>query len=71
MLAAIVPPEGGEPAQPEEWGARLLDLKGVARPPPFDGRVSSWGDWRFRILAVCDLLGLADLMQVAERNPTP
>eukprot|EP00972_Heterocapsa_arctica_P032531 4793117-Heterocapsa_arctica.AAC.1 len=32
-------------SQPDDWGSRLLDLKGFARPPQFDGKTSAWGDW--------------------------
>eukprot|EP00972_Heterocapsa_arctica_P003864 575303-Heterocapsa_arctica.AAC.1 len=37
----------GEPAPGEIWGAKLLDLRGVAKPPLFDGRPLSYADWRF------------------------
>eukprot|EP00972_Heterocapsa_arctica_P034622 5097251-Heterocapsa_arctica.AAC.1 len=36
-VAAVVEATG-EPAAGETWGAKLLDLRGVAKPPLFDGR---------------------------------
>eukprot|EP00972_Heterocapsa_arctica_P031142 4584391-Heterocapsa_arctica.AAC.1 len=47
----------------------MLDLRGVAKPPLFDGRPLSYADWRFRFLAVADLIDLAELMKAAERHP--
>eukprot|EP00972_Heterocapsa_arctica_P010025 1473477-Heterocapsa_arctica.AAC.1 len=56
-------------SQPDDWGSRLLDLKGVARPPQFDGKTSAWGDWKFKILAIAELLDLAEFMELAEAQP--
>eukprot|EP00972_Heterocapsa_arctica_P067932 10029270-Heterocapsa_arctica.AAC.1 len=44
---------------PDDWGSRLLDLKGVARPPLFSGAANAWGDWKFKILAIAELVDLA------------
>eukprot|EP00972_Heterocapsa_arctica_P044506 6570248-Heterocapsa_arctica.AAC.1 len=30
------------------WASRLVDLKGVARPPEFTGEDPAWSEWRFR-----------------------
>eukprot|EP00972_Heterocapsa_arctica_P079569 11725573-Heterocapsa_arctica.AAC.1 len=71
LVAAVsAPAEAREPTAPEGWGAKLLDLKGVARPPLFDGKPQSYSDWRFRFLAVADLLDLADPMRAAEKHPS-
>eukprot|EP00972_Heterocapsa_arctica_P058684 8652257-Heterocapsa_arctica.AAC.1 len=70
-VAEATAPEAGEPAAPEGWGAKLLDLRGVAKPPIFDGNPQSYSDWRFRFLAVADLIDLADLMRAAEKFPAP
>eukprot|EP00972_Heterocapsa_arctica_P038377 5650984-Heterocapsa_arctica.AAC.1 len=36
VAEATAPSGAGEPA--ETWGAKSLDLRGVAKPPLFDGR---------------------------------
>eukprot|EP00972_Heterocapsa_arctica_P112043 16429602-Heterocapsa_arctica.AAC.1 len=48
VAAVHAPPaEAYAPVGPEGWGAKLPDLKGVARPPVFDGQPQSYADWRF------------------------
>ena len=44
---------------------RMVDLKGVAKPPHFSGAVESWSDFRFKFEGVCSLLGLEDSMNQA------
>eukprot|EP00972_Heterocapsa_arctica_P041518 6121320-Heterocapsa_arctica.AAC.1 len=46
VAAAGAPAEAdaGASTAPEGWGAKLLDLKGVARPPVFDGKPQSYSD---------------------------
>ena len=48
---------------------KMVDLRGFARPPEFKGVDSEWVDYRFKMLAVCELLELADLMRRAETYP--
>ena len=60
----------GVTSPPDAWGSRLLDLKGVARPPAYDGKAAGWQEWKFRICSVCDLLGLGVLMEQAQIYPT-
>ena len=36
--------------QPEEQQAPRLDMKYLEKPGVFDGRETSWGDWKFRML---------------------
>ena len=55
------------PAEPQvrpaaanaDWAVRLLDLKGTARPPTFDGRDVSWPDFKFKFEATAELLHMA------------
>eukprot|EP00972_Heterocapsa_arctica_P007833 1141302-Heterocapsa_arctica.AAC.1 len=73
-LGAVIPPnapappmppappaattDGGRPTAAADWAVKLVDLKGVARPPPFSGKAVDWADFRFKFAAVADLLGL-------------
>lgn len=43
----------------------LVDLRGLAKPSPFDGTEANWQDWRFRFEAMTELLGMEDLMRAA------
>ncbi len=54
---------GGLPE--DEWGAKLLDLKGVARPPTFNGEERSWPEFRFKFLSVMELMGAGAWMRAA------
>ena len=36
----------------EELASRLVDLRGIARPPTFSGMPEDWGEFRFRFEAV-------------------
>ena len=40
--AARVPDAG-----PSAWALKLVDLKGVAKPPCFDGVPATWSDFKF------------------------
>ena len=42
-----------------DWGTRLVDLKGVAKPPPFSGDDADWFEWKFRFTSVIGLLRVA------------
>ena len=48
--------------------AKLVNLKDLAKPMPFDGSEANWRDWRFRFENVCTLLGFLDQMQEATRH---
>ena len=50
-----------------ETAARLVDLKGVARPPTFNGSAAAWPTWKFRMQSVAALLGLRQRMDQAMR----
>ena len=78
--------DGGEPAAanvpvPDDddheadvsmaWTVRLLDLKGVARPPPFSGKQEDWAEWRFKFLSAMDLLAIGRYMRLAESVERP
>ena len=43
--------------------AKLVDLRGVAKPPMFTGRVEDWSDFRFKMENITALLSLDDLLQ--------
>eukprot|EP00972_Heterocapsa_arctica_P009561 1409754-Heterocapsa_arctica.AAC.1 len=42
-------PEGYGPRGFKEVAAKLVDLRGVARPPSFTGVESDWAEFRFRL----------------------
>ena len=48
-----------------------MDLKGVARPPPFSGRQEDWAEWRFKFLSAMDLLAIGRYMRLAESVERP
>eukprot|EP00972_Heterocapsa_arctica_P057913 8543973-Heterocapsa_arctica.AAC.1 len=49
--------------------ARLVDLRGVAQPPPFSGDDTQWYEWRFKFQAITSLLDLRDVMKLAAAHP--
>eukprot|EP00972_Heterocapsa_arctica_P105877 15596619-Heterocapsa_arctica.AAC.1 len=51
-------PEGGGVRGFREVAAKLVDLRGVARPPSFSGVESNWPEFRFRLESVAALLDL-------------
>ena len=75
-IARPVPPdanvEGDDGARAEglmrEVLSKLVDLRGVARPPLFTGAVGDWNEFRFRMENVASLLGLEDFMEKAARG---
>ena len=75
-VAKPVPPdanvEGDDRVRAEglmrEVLSKLVDLRGVARPPLFTGAVEDWSEFRFRMENVASLLGLEDFMEKAVRG---
>ena len=53
------------------WAVRLLDFKGVDRPPPFSGRQEDLAEWRFKFLSAMDLLAIGRYMRLAETVERP
>jgi hypothetical protein len=51
--------------------ARMVDLKGVAKPPAFTGREADWSAWRFRFESAMALLDLDGVMKAAASHPHP
>ena len=45
--------------------SRLVDLKGLAKLPEFDGTDSTWPDWKFRFEAVIGLMGMESALKEA------
>ena len=62
------PPEQGSY---QDVAARLVDLKGVGRPPNFSGLESDWSDFKFKMESACALLGVDVIMEGPERILTP
>eukprot|EP00972_Heterocapsa_arctica_P065110 9612619-Heterocapsa_arctica.AAC.1 len=67
-------PTGGWPPRPSgdvrpdvhsftEVAAKLVDLRGVARPPSFSGNATDWTEFKFRFESVAALLELDGLME--------
>ena len=54
-----------------EWGRKLVDLKGVAKPPEFAGEDSAWYEWKFRFSSVMSLLGILPAMLYVVDLPYP
>ena len=52
----------GRPADPGPSSGRelskLVDFRGVCKPPVFSGREAEWPEWRFRFEGLALLLGL-------------
>eukprot|EP00972_Heterocapsa_arctica_P081453 12006660-Heterocapsa_arctica.AAC.1 len=46
-----------------EVAAKLVDLRGVARPPSFSGNATDWTEFKFRLESVAALLELDGLME--------
>ena len=45
--------------------AKLVDLRGVAKPPVFSGKETEWADFRFRLESIAALLGCDRLMKIS------
>eukprot|EP00972_Heterocapsa_arctica_P036741 5409432-Heterocapsa_arctica.AAC.1 len=58
-------PDGGE----GEWVRKLVDLKGVAKPPEFGGEDKDWYEWKFRFSSTMSLLGILPAMQYCADLP--
>ncbi len=69
--AAEVPVPEDEDEDDLFWSVRLLDLKGVARPPSFSGRQEEWAEWRFKFLSAMYLLGIGKYLRLAETVGRP
>ena len=53
----------------KQSAAKLVDMRGVAQPPPFTGDESAWQDWRFRFQTIMALLDMREVMQLAAIHP--
>ena len=68
--APEVPAKEKEPGEMEKQNAaKLVDMKGVAAPPPFSGDDSAWQDWRFRFQTITALLDMREVMKLAAECP--
>ena len=75
-IARPVPPDakvdGDDGARAEgltrEVLSKLVDLRGVARPPLFTGAVEDWSEFRFRAENVATLFGVEEFMDKAARG---
>ena len=57
-LAQEIPvPADRAPVSFADVAAKLVDLRGVAKPPVFSGKESDWADFRFRLESIAALLG--------------
>eukprot|EP00972_Heterocapsa_arctica_P030548 4496859-Heterocapsa_arctica.AAC.1 len=76
LLGAVIPGED-VPVPPDgrvdsDWGAKLVDLKGVARPPEFSGREDhDWYECKFRFSSAMSLLGILPAMRYCADIPYP
>ena len=48
---------------------KLVDLRGIAQPPPFSGDEKAWVDWRFRFQTVAALMNLYEVVRLAAAHP--
>ena len=46
-----------------ETAGKILDLKGLLRPPSFTGLEKDWPEWKFRVDNVWMILGIDQLMK--------
>ena len=75
--ASVARPEKVEPASSavikipgyQEQGVKMVDLRGIAQPPPFLGDEKAWVDWRFRFQTVAALMNLYGVMRLAAAHP--
>ena len=54
-----------------DLAAKLVDLKGIARPPLCNGLEKDWPEYKFKMGSVCSLLQLDEVMLEAEQLTTP
>ena len=65
-LAQEIPvPADRAPVSFADVAAKLVDLRGVAKPPVFSGKESDWADFRFRLESIAALLGCDKAMEMA------
>ena len=73
-------PEAGQagPPRPQasqagysDMASKLVDLRGITRPPVSDGEDTCWNEWRFRFQSLCGLLDLTTVMKAAARYGRP
>lgn len=69
--ADVPVPGDGENGGNLSWAVKLLDLKGVARPPVFSGRQANWAEWRFKFTNAMDLLTIGNYVRLAESVGRP
>ena len=63
---------GGPSAQAfSEMATRMVDLRGLGRPPTFGGKESEWQEFRFKLESLGSLLGLGQAMQVRDGSLLP
>ena len=63
---------GGPSAQTfPEMATRMVDLRGLGRPPTFGGKESEWQEFRFKLESLGSLLGLERAMQVRDGSLLP
>ena len=55
-------PRGGSTGF-EELSAKIVDLKGVARPGIFGGEPGQWREWKFKFETTAALLGLDEILE--------
>ena len=64
---AVGPVRVGESYQ--QVAQKLVDMRGVALPPPFSGEDEAWQDWRLRFQTAAALLDIGDVMNLAAALP--
>ena len=51
-----------------ELGSKLADLRGICKPPMYDGRPSAFAEWKFRLRNFAALLNLDLALEWAEKH---
>ena len=70
QAAVDVPAPRPQPAAGSfgDMAARLVDLRGVAKPPTFSGKEADWPEFKFRLESVAALLGCDEAMERVARG---
>ncbi|CAE8641691.1 unnamed protein product, partial [Polarella glacialis] len=55
----------------QEVAAKMLDLRGLARPPTFTGLDPEWPEFRYRLESLATMLGIDELMAAAAGGLDP
>ena len=55
-------------AHAAELGPKMLDWRGLAKPPMFSGQPPDWAEFRFRLEATATMMGLDEMMDRAAVN---